>query len=89
MILIDLNMDLIMKLGDLIRVAGCPEQAWEDYACECFFCSGNSNRVGLVMAHEPLNSWRVMFDCGERRVDDFEEARGEVKVISKQIGNKL
>ena len=57
-----------MKLGDLIRVAGCPEQAWEDYACECFFCSGNSNRVGLVMAHEPLNSWRVMFDCGEWRV---------------------
>lgn len=72
-----------MKIGDLVQMKACPEPPWSDYACECFFCNGNSNRVGLVTGPAPLNSWRVMFDCGEWRVDDFEEARGEVKVISE------
>lgn len=71
-----------MKIGDLVQMKACPEPPWPDYACECFFCNGNSNRVGLVTGPAPLNSWRVMFDCGEWRVDDFEEARGEVKVIN-------
>jgi len=72
-----------MKIGDLVEVKACPPQAWEDYQCECFFCSGNSNRVGVVLGPAPLNSWHVMFDCGSWRLDDFEEARGEVKVISE------
>lgn len=72
-----------MKVGDLVQMKACPEQPWSDYACECFFCNGNSNRVGLVTGPAPLNSWRVMFDCGEWRVDNFEEARGEVKVLSE------
>ena len=72
-----------MKVGDLVRVKPCPQPAWSDYKCECFFCNGNSNRVGLVTGPAPLNSWRVMFDCGEWRLDDFEEANGEVTVINE------
>ena len=72
-----------MKIGDLIQMEQCPEPPWSDYACECFFCGNDSNRIGLVTGPAPNNSWRVMFDCGEWRVDDFEAARGEVKVISE------
>jgi hypothetical protein len=78
-----------MKVGDLVKVKDC-EQPTEfqmrsglDLACECFFCCGNSNRIGFVLGPAPQNSWAVMFDCGEWRLDDFEEARGEVKVISE------
>ncbi len=73
-----------MKIGDLVKVKDCKSQLpdhmgpWE---CDCFFCSGNSNRIGVVLGPAPRNSWAVMFDCGEWRLDDFEEARGEVKVI--------
>jgi hypothetical protein len=72
-----------MKIGDLIEVKGCGSDPWADWSCGCFFCNGNSNRIGLVTGPAPRNSWLVMFDCGEWRLDDFEEARGEVKVISE------
>jgi len=76
-----------MKVGDLVKVKEC-EQLYDvthpfHESCECFFCSGNSNRVGMVLGPAPGNSWTVMFDCGERCFDDFEEARGEVKVINE------
>ena len=79
-----------MKIGDLVQMDPCPDPPWSDYTCECFFCIAESNRVGLVVAPTSRNSWRVMFDCGEWRVDDFEEARGEVKVIneSRSEGDK-
>jgi hypothetical protein len=73
-----------MKIGDLIKVKSCdsfPESHPLYSICECFFCSGRSNRVGLITGHAPRNSWRVMFDCGDWRIDDFEEAQGEVEVI--------
>jgi hypothetical protein len=72
-----------MKIGDLVKVKACPSES-EGYGhlkCQCFFCAGKSNRVGLVVGPAPRNSWSVMFDCGEWRLDDFEEARGEVEVI--------
>jgi hypothetical protein len=72
-----------MKVGDLVKVNSCPINGWPDFKCECFFCSGSSNRIGLVTGPAPRNSWCVMFDCGEWRLDDFEEARGEVEVISE------
>lgn len=71
-----------MKIGDLVKVVDCAPDVWGDFPCECFFCSGNSNRIGVVLGPAPRNSWHVMFDCGAWRLDDFEEARGEVKVIS-------
>ena len=72
-----------MKVGDLVKVGECANSGYDDFKCECFFCSGRSNRIGLVTGPAPRNSWRVMFDCGEWQLDDFEEARGEVKVISE------
>ena len=72
-----------MKVGDLIKVRTCvPQEGILDFPCECFFCAGESNRVGLVLTVAPRNSWRVMFDCGEWRLDAFDEARGDVEVIN-------
>ena len=75
-----------MKVGDLVKVKECKQldvlhPLYE--ACQCFFCCGKSNRVGLVTGPGPRISWAVMFDCGEWRLDDFEEARGDVKVINE------
>ena len=75
-----------MKIGDLVKMKPCKELDILHplyKPCKCWFCSGNSNRIGLVTGLAARNSWRVMFDCGEWRVDDFEEARGEIKVISE------
>ena len=76
-----------MKIGDLVKVPDCtlnPEgEGGLDLYCQCFFCSGKSNRIGVVLSPAPANSWDVMFDCGMWRVCDFDEARGEVKVISE------
>ena len=76
-----------MNVGDLVKVSNCtlgPEgKGGLDLYCGCFFCSGKSNRVGFVLSRAPFNSWDVMFDCGMWRVCDFDEARGEVKVLSE------
>ena len=71
-----------MKVGDLVKVKDCASLN-PDIHCTCFFCHGNSNRIGVVLGPASRNKWAVMFDCGEWRLDDFEEARGEVKVISE------
>jgi hypothetical protein len=72
-----------MKIGDLIKVKDCKESGYDDFKCECWFCRGKSNRVGVVISPGSRNSWIAMFDCGEYYVDNFEVARGEVKVISE------
>ena len=73
-----------MKVGDLVQMKACPEpRLWHHRVCECFFCKADSNRIGLVTGPVGRNSWRVMFDCGEWRVDDFDEARAQVKVINE------
>jgi len=74
-----------VKIGDLVKVKDCAQTGYSDFECECFFCNGNSNRIGMVLGPAPRNSWAVMFDCGEWRLDDFEEARGEVKVINAKM----
>jgi len=76
-----------MKIGDLVKVKEC-EQLYDSShpfyeACECFFCTGASNRVGVVLSPAPRNSWHVMFDCGAWRLDAFDEANGDVEVISE------
>ena len=55
-----------MNVGDLIRVQGCgpTDTLWIDWGCNCFFCAGNSNRVGVILGPETNNQWAVMFDCG-------------------------
>ena len=73
-----------MKIGDLVKVKGCAAPTNPiDFPCECFFCNGNSNRVGFVLGPAPFNSFHVMFDCGSWRLDNFDEARGDVEVISE------
>ena len=75
-----------MKIGDLVKVKACAPAINElDFPCECFFCSGMSNRVGLIMSPAPMNSWVVMFDCGEWRLDKFDFARGDAEVISEGL----
>ena len=75
-----------MKIGDLVKVKDCKHldvlhPLYE--TCKCFFCSGKSNRVGVVLGPAPRNSWHVMFDCGSWRLDNFDVANGDVEVISE------
>ena len=75
-----------MKVGDLVKVKECEKldtlhPLYE--ACQCFFCSGKSNRIGVVLSPAPRNSWHVAFDCGSWRLDAFDEANGDVEVISE------
>ena len=76
-----------MKIGDLVKVKDCQQptefqlRSGLDFTCDCFFCRGKSNRVGMVLSVAPRDSYHVMFDCGQWRLDTFDEARGDVKVI--------
>jgi hypothetical protein len=72
-----------MKIGDLVKIKECELYAEQEGQCTCFFCSGNSNRVGLIISPAPMNAWMVMFDCGEYQIDKFDFARGDVEVISE------
>jgi hypothetical protein len=73
-----------MKVGDLVRVMDCELMLGElDIKCSCFFCAGNSNRIGIILSPAPQRSWNVMFDCGEWRLDMFDFARGDVKIINE------
>ena len=72
-----------MKVGDLVKVEGCRDLGYDDFACACAFCTTKSNRVGVVLGPAPRNSWHIMFDFGEWRFDDFEEARGTIEVIGE------
>jgi len=81
-----------MKIGDLIKIKECNQQLDVLHPlykpCYCFFCSGKSNRVGMITGPVSRNRWSVMFDCGEAIVDDFEEARGEVIVINSTLSDE-
>jgi hypothetical protein len=72
-----------VKIGDLVKVKECELHAEQEGQCTCFFCNGNSNRVGLIISPAPMNAWMVMFDCGEFQIDKFDFARGDVEVISE------
>ena len=64
-----------MKIGDLVKVPKCAD---DGIRCSCFFCNGNSNCIGVVLAPAGLAGWHVMFDVGEWEVYDH-----EVEVISE------
>ena len=75
-----------MKVGDLVKVKTCTKlDKMHPFhgVCKCFFCSGNSNRIGVVLGPAPRNNWHIMFDCGTWILDDFDEARGDVEVINE------
>ena len=71
------------SIGDLVRVAECdPERTAIDGVCECFFCTTDSNRVGLVLGPAPRDGWAVQFDTGQWRVYPMDFENGEVEVVS-------
>ncbi|HIE83311.1 MAG TPA: hypothetical protein EYQ00_05405 [Dehalococcoidia bacterium] len=76
-----------MKIGDMVEVKACPDYGdasrWtpQGTECTCFFCASGSNRIGVVTAVAPRNAFHIMFDTGMWRLDMFDEARGDVKVI--------
>tara|TARA_B100000029_G_scaffold506141_2_gene588296 strand:- start:187 stop:450 length:264 start_codon:yes stop_codon:yes gene_type:complete len=76
-----------MKIGDLVKVKECPDFGKNSRlsvlaeSCSCFFCATKSNRIGVVTAVAPRNSFHVMFDTGMWRLDMFDVSRGDVKVI--------
>ena len=72
-----------MKPGDLVRRKDCQGYNVGSFNCECWVCSKQSSRVGIITGPGPRNSWLVMFDCGEWRIYDFEEARGSIEVINE------
>ena len=78
-----------MKIGDMVRVKECPnygdDSRWlpDGASCDCFFCKTGSNRIGVITGVAPRNAFHVMFDTGMWRLDEFDEARGDVKVIRR------
>ena len=74
-----------MKVGDLVRVKDCGEARdfGKTWGCECFFCTGRSNRIGVVLGPAPRNGWNIMFDCGSWVVTERDRTRGDVEVISE------
>jgi hypothetical protein len=61
-----------MKVGDLVRIPVCTNARDEmpGHPCTCFFCYGNSSRIGVVtdVKNPQSSGWRrkyeAMFDIG-------------------------
>ena len=71
-----------MKVGDLVRIPACTNAKGEapGQDCTCFFCCGNSSRIGVVIdvvQHLRIGrKYRAMFDIGpwtfsERETQDL------------------
>ena len=60
-----------MKVGDLIHAIDLDDTCYSGRWCGCWFCSQNSNRVGLIVKnlsgvreHKFAGYWSVLFDVG-------------------------
>jgi len=73
------------NIGDLVKVKECDMIATQgvDWSCDCFFCRGRSNRVGLIIGPMPNASYEVAFDVGTLQIYDHEFCSGHVEVISE------
>ena len=77
-----------MQVGDIVRITTCcAEPAGVGMgSCSCWFCHGNSNRIGLVTEYLGSNDneprFNVRFDIGHWTVFDTDIARGSAEVIS-------
>ena len=79
-----------MQVGDIIRITtrgcGTSPAGIGMGSCSCWFCHGNSNRIGLVTEYlgsiddEPR--FNVRFDIGHWTVFDSDLATGSAEVIS-------
>ena len=64
-----------MRPGDLVKVKRDCERLPFGLGCQCFFCSHDSNRIGLIVARaeSPADDlWTVLFDAGEWDVAEYE-----------------
>ena len=74
------------SIGDLIKVRSCKDldnDGFPDCECDCFFCRGRSNRIGLILGPLPNDSYEVAFDAGVLQIYDHEFGSGQVVVISE------
>ena len=77
-----------MQVGDIIRITDCDDEPCGPGmgSCSCWFCSGNSNRIGLVteylgsLDNEPR--FNVRFDIGHWTLFDADIDRLNAEVIS-------
>ena len=70
-----------MKPGDLVKIKHDCDKLPFGIGCHCFFCSHNSNRIGLVLTRVggiaddggiSDELWTVLFDAGEWDVAEYE-----------------
>jgi hypothetical protein len=77
-----------MKVGDIVRITDCDDEAAGigGRPCNCFFCRGNSNRLGLVTEYLGSNDneprFNVRFDIGHWTLFDADITRNNAEVIS-------
>ena len=78
-----------MQVGDIVRITTCcAEPAGVGMgSCSCWFCHGNSNRIGLVTEYLGSNAdgplFNVRFDIGHWTLFDADITRGSAEVISE------
>ena len=82
-----------MQVGDIVRITTCnAEPAGPGMgSCSCWFCHGNSNRLGLVTEYLGSNDdgplFNVRFDIGHWTLFDADITRGSAEVIS-EVGER-
>jgi len=76
-----------MEVGDIVRITDCDDEpTGMGRSCSCFFCHGNSNRLGLVteylgtMANQPR--FNVRFDIGHWTLFEVDITNNNAEVIS-------
>jgi hypothetical protein len=76
-----------MKIGDLVKMPDCPTQ--RRGKCPCFFCNGDSSRIGVItgrfvdsLTGQVLDDlWKVHFDIGQWEIMDYEFDTGEAELL--------
>ena len=77
-----------MQVGDIVRITDCDDEPTGVGmgSCSCFFCRGNSNRLGLVTEYLGSNDdqprFNVRFDIGHWTLFDTDITNNNAEVIS-------
>ena len=72
-----------MEVGDVVRITDCDDEpTGMGRSCNCFFCRGNSNSLGLVTEYLGSTRFNVRFDIGHWILFDTDIANNNAEVIS-------
>ena len=76
-----------MEVGDIVRITDCDDESTGigGRSCNCFFCRGNSNRLGLVteyLGSDPEPRFNVRFDVGHWTLFEVDITNNNAEVIS-------